>query len=181
MCTFVLAVLPKSVDVTALDAVARRFGRCISPFANGADEIGPSLGTAERLFGTTPDHCDCGTALGRAAMPRGRGFEPSHEAARMRRKGWSEARIARAVAQAEAARGPGSGPAVQAAEELGRWRGFLAAALDSKLTDAIGLIWVDDNVGDGYRLAGRESLRVDDATDERLSQLAPHHLYVFRR
>jgi hypothetical protein len=181
VCTYVLAVLPKAVDVAALDAVARRFGRCISPFANGADEIGPSLGADERLFGTTPDHCDCGTALGRAAMPRRRAREPSHQAIGMRRKGWSEARIARAVAQSEAARGPGSGSAKQAAEELGRWRGFIAAALDSGLTDAIGLIRVDDNVGDGYRLAGRENLRVDDAIDERLSHLAPHRLYVFRR
>jgi len=177
MCTYVLAVLPQSIDVAALDAIARGFGRRVSPFANGADAIAPNLEPGERLFGTTPDHCDCGTALGKSALPLGRTFEPAREAAKLRRKGWSEARIARAVAQAEAAHGADT----RSSEELARWRGFIAAALDSKLTPSIGLMWVDDNVGDGYGLAGRENLSLEDATDERLSLLAPHHLYVFRR
>jgi hypothetical protein len=167
--------------VAALDALARRFGRCVSPFANGADEIGPSLAAGERLFGTTPGHCDCGTALGKAGLASGRTFEPSHEAAKLRRKGWSGARIERAVAQAQAARERRVESDEQEAEELARWRGFVAAALDSGLTDSVGLMWADGNVGDGYCLAGRENLRVGDATDERLSHLAPHFLYVFRR
>jgi hypothetical protein len=177
MCTFILAVLPQSVDVAALDAIARRFGRCVSPHANGAEEIGPRLAAGEGLFGTTPDHCDCGTALGSASVPRGQAFDPAREAARLRRKGWSEARIARAVAQSGAAHDAKK----QASGELARWRGFVAAALDSKLTPSIGLMWADDDVGDGYGLAGRDNLAVEDATDERLSRLAPHHLYVFRR
>jgi hypothetical protein len=45
----------------------------------------------------------------------------------------------------------------------------------------MGLMWADDDVGEGYGLSGRENLAVEDATDERLSRLAPHHLYVFRR
>lgn len=95
MCTFITAVLPASADADAVAAIFRAHGRAFIPGAMYATRAG-FLAAGERAFHTTLGHCDCGTPLGRATLSSGR--DPSGDmAARLRRKGWSKAKIARAV------------------------------------------------------------------------------------
>ena len=95
MCPFVTLIAPTD-DVAALRAVMERHGRAAEPIDNPS--IRKVLRDGERQYITTRGHCDCGTVL----APRHRTaqtFEEklAKEETRMRRKGWSDAKIARAI------------------------------------------------------------------------------------
>jgi len=95
MCHFITLVAPTD-DVAALQAVMKRHGRGATPVDNAS--IRKVLGDADRQFLTTRNHCDCGTVL--ACGPEDpdaaeEGF--AKEAERLKRKGWSTAKIARAM------------------------------------------------------------------------------------
>lgn len=95
MCHFVLAALPVDADVAALDAVAREHGRRLQPLHH--PDLERQWGAQMRAYVTTPGHCDCGTVVGsrlRAGAP-----DWDAEARKLVRKGWSEAKAARAIAQ----------------------------------------------------------------------------------
>lgn len=91
MCTFITLFLPTSFPVDEAAAIMQRSGRRL--FAQAS----PSLQAAGRgwqpWLSTT--HCDCGTALASA----GTAPEWKGDAERWRKKGWSEAKIARAQAE----------------------------------------------------------------------------------
>lgn len=93
MCHFITATLPRGADVDAAAAVARRHGRVWVPCEN--PYVISQLGAGEGYFFTTSGHCDCETAVGSLARPAPR--KPRHEkqVPKLRRKGWSEAKIQR--------------------------------------------------------------------------------------
>ena len=97
MCHFITLIAPTD-DVAAVRAMMERHGRAAEPIDNPS--IRKVLRQGERQYLTTPGHCDCGTVL----APRkgsAEAFEEklAKEAARLKRKGWSQAKIARAVDQ----------------------------------------------------------------------------------
>lgn len=101
MCTFITAVLPASADADAVAAIFRAHGRAFIPGAMYATHA-VFLAAGERAFHTTLGHCDCGTPLGRATLSSDR--DPSADmTARLRRKGWSEAK---SRARSDSARKP---------------------------------------------------------------------------
>jgi len=95
MCHFITLVAPTD-DAAAVRTIMERHGRAARPIDNPS--IRKVLVDGEHQYLTTQFHCDCGTTL----APRHDLAEPieemlSKEAARMKRKGWSEAKIARAI------------------------------------------------------------------------------------
>jgi hypothetical protein len=95
MCHFITLIAPTD-DAAAVASIMERHGRAAKPMDNPS--INKVLRNGERQYLTTRGHCDCGTAL----APRHQTLEAfeeklAKEAARMRRKGWSEAKIARAI------------------------------------------------------------------------------------
>ncbi|MCJ8159556.1 hypothetical protein [Sphingomonas sp. LaA6.9] len=95
MCHFVTLIAPTD-DVAAVRAVMERHGRAADPIDNPS--IRKVLRDSERQYLTTRGHCDCGTVLApRHDTPEAFEEKLAKEAARMRRKGWSGAKIARAI------------------------------------------------------------------------------------
>ncbi len=93
MCHFITLIAPTD-DVGSVRAVMERHGRAAEPIDNPS--IRKVLREGERQYLTTRGHCDCGTVL----APRSLGAvedKLGKDEARMRRKGWSEAKIARAI------------------------------------------------------------------------------------
>lgn len=147
MCTFITAVLPASADIDTVAAIFRAYGRVCVPRSMGAGQA-HALAAGERLFHTTPTHCDCGTPLGRATLSSGRD-KSGDMAARLRRKGWSEAKIARAVAQcAEADARPPRPSGEPAQTSLAEWVALIEAIIASRATPSLGLYW--DNVDGAF-------------------------------
>jgi hypothetical protein len=106
MCTFI-TMIAASDDLEQINAILSTLDR--RGYARRAERIDtPGLGAVlladEREYWLTRTPCDCGTYLGHAVQPVANSdHELAADTARYRRKGWSEARIARAVADKERA------------------------------------------------------------------------------
>jgi hypothetical protein len=95
MCHFITLIAPTG-DVAAVSAVLGRHGRAARAVDNPS--VRGSLREGERQYLTTRGHCDCGSVLSlRRDTPEELEKTLAAEEARLRRKGWSNAKIARAV------------------------------------------------------------------------------------
>ena len=95
MCHFISLIVPTG-DAAAVRTIMERHGRAAVPIDNPS--VRKVLRDGEYQFITTRGHCDCGTVL----APRHETLEAfeeklAKEAVRMKRKGWSDAKIARAI------------------------------------------------------------------------------------
>jgi hypothetical protein len=89
VCQFIVVLVAES-RAGKLRAVTSRL--TLSPVDNRS--LAPYLEPGERVFSTTTGHCDCGTFLGSKRAP----VAPrplDGELEKLRKKGWSEAKIAR--------------------------------------------------------------------------------------
>ncbi|PTA73540.1 MULTISPECIES: hypothetical protein [unclassified Stenotrophomonas] len=92
MCTFITLFLPTSFPHDEAAAIMQRSGRRL--FAQASSSLQAAAGPRWQPW-LSATHCDCGTALASAgAAPEWKG-----DAERWRKKGWSEAKIARAQAE----------------------------------------------------------------------------------
>ncbi len=95
MCYFITLIAPTD-DADAVRAVMDRHGREAKLIDNPS--IRSVLQAIECQYLTTKGHCDCGTVLARRHdTPEALEAKLAKEAARMQRKGWSKAKIARAM------------------------------------------------------------------------------------
>src|SRR6185312_15424788 len=95
MCHYITLIAPTD-DVAAIRVIMERHGRRADPIDNPS--IRKVLRAGECQLLTTRRHCDCGTVLGGRPVPT-EAYEDklAKEEARLRHKGWSEAKIARAI------------------------------------------------------------------------------------
>lgn len=95
MCHFITLIAPTD-DADAVRAIMKRHGRAAEPIDNPS--IRKVLQNGERQYLTVLGHCDCGTVLApRHDTPEAFEEKLAKEAARMKRKGWTEAKISRAL------------------------------------------------------------------------------------
>lgn len=95
MCTFVTLFLPTSFAHVEAAAIMERSGRRL--FAQDSPSLQAAVGPGWQLW-LSAAHCDCGTAVASSRAER----EWKADAERWRKKGWSEAKIARALAEQRA-------------------------------------------------------------------------------
>jgi len=103
----------------------------------------------------------------------------------LKKSGWSDAKVARWLAEKSAAaarrqqeqsRGAGHTP------EVDSWIGFLSSALASKATGQVGVLiheYSGSVQGERIRIKRREPVRVADVTPERLWTMEMDVLYEF--
>ncbi len=92
MCTFVTLFLPTSFSHVEAAAIMQRRGRRL--FAQDSPSLQSAVGPGWQPW-LSAVHCDCGTSLASAqAVPEWNG-----DVERWRKKGWGEAKIARALAE----------------------------------------------------------------------------------
>jgi len=94
MCCFITLIAPTD-DADGVRAVMARHDRAAAVLDNRS--VRTVLLPGERQYLTTRGHCDCGTVLGRWVAPEEIEAARAKEVARMQRKGWSAAKIARAM------------------------------------------------------------------------------------
>lgn len=175
MCHFITAVLPSSAAHGELDALARLHGRRFQPMSTPSIEA--QIGPGERYFSTTVGHCDCGTPLG--ALARGGAPDWEAQAQRLRKKGWSGAKVARSLAQKKADFDASAAPE----GDTRAWLDFIRAVLDSGMTSHLGLLlhMYSGSLDAPIELAGRETVRTNALTVELLGHMREDVLYVFQR
>lgn len=173
MCYFIKLVLPAEADVAALRVIMERHGRVLGAISE--PRVDRALPAGHQAYLTTRG-CDCGTGLSSRASGR-REHDADRDLARLRRQGWSEAKIQRWCEQR------GSAIARRAevkersrAQEVEAWRALLSQLLDTGL-DHLGLSvhWATDELHGGP-VVPRERLSA-----ETLSNLDENVLYTFTR
>lgn len=173
MCRFVTATLPADADHAALAAIAQRHGRRLLPISNPSidRQIGPGL----RHYLTTPGHCDCDVLIGRRLRERAKDTDAAIQ--RLRRKGWSEAKIERALAQQQGKR------AQRVVESTAPWLAFTRDMLSQTKNTQMGLLMhhYSGALDADIVLSARESLPLPMLSEELLEGLCEDVLYEFRR
>jgi hypothetical protein len=135
MCYFITLVAPTD-DVTAVRAVMQRHGRTAELIDNPS--VRRALSDGERQYLTTPGHCDCGTILApRHESPEAFDDALAKHASRMKRKGWSDAKIARAV---EDRRKADARPSGGSHDSLELWQAALRELLQELNLPHVGLL-----------------------------------------
>lgn len=180
VCTFIHAVLPAGADLAAVSSILQAHGRACTPIVNA----GLRLNAGELLCSTTVGHCDCGTPL---ASSQG-AIADEKEAQwrdRMRRKGWSPARIARADLQRRAAaERPASTRTSDVVTSLSEWRTLIETVLQSRATTSFGVLVESSDRGhdqDVVRTPDRECVRLASLDDAMLESMRQDVIHEFRR
>jgi hypothetical protein len=182
VCRFVTATLPQSAPHAALDALARRWSRQFLRLHS--PELSTQLPADCDYFRTTLGHCDCDAPLGETHRGLTRATDWSQEAAKLRRKGWTEAKLARALEQSGARE---SLKTLQYASDtqqrLQRWTQFVLGTLDSGLTPELGLLLHEYSglLTEAFAIKRRQAVRVDASLPEQLLGMEADVLYIFRR
>lgn len=164
---------PADADHAALAAIAQRHGRRLLPISNPSIDlqIRPGL----RHYLTTPGHCDCDVLIGRRLRERAKDTDAAIQ--RLRRKGWSEAKIERALAQQQDKR------AQRVVESTAPWLAFTRDMLSQTKNTQMGLLMhhYSGALDADIVLSARESLPLPMLSEELLEGLCEDVLYEFRR
>jgi hypothetical protein len=212
---FITATLPAEVRYALVEPVLKRHALGWTPLRN------PSLKAAlagDQLYLTTRGHCDCDSALGRlgrwahqrpagdggghvggaAGAPAGASQAADPEVARLRKKGWGEAKIRRWLAQraqaaanwqrAEAVRAEAVGSELREAGETGeaqRWLEALRELVSAPLRlKHVGLLlhqYPGGLEGERITVARRQSVSAAALDLQLLLELEEDVLYRFGR
>lgn len=187
MCYYITAVA-RVRDPDALSAAAWSHRLRWLPLANSS--ITPFLQRGEAYFATTQGLCDCGTPLGAArrvdSEARRKRFEA--EATRLRRQGWSAAKVERWIEQQVANLARDRAAAEQknrgAAAGVQNWVDFLTIAFQQNLVDSLGLLlhfYRTDVARERLPVQSRQSLPLSELSNELLAGLEEDVLYMFHR
>ncbi len=179
MCYLITATLPPEADAGAISSIAKRFGRGWEQFATLY--IARQLRPGETYYLATRGWCDCETGLGIVKR-----FRPQDDAdakaAHFRKRGWSAAKIARALAnrQAALARRPDRWRQV-GEKDAGRWLEFLYATAGSGITPSLGLLlhFYDGAVEDAEFDFEREKASLAKIDAGKLLNMEEDRLYEF--
>jgi len=181
MCHYVTAALPPGTDLPALRQLLG--GKCgLVPVENPSVQAQLPPGTVYVYL--SGNYCDCGTPLGRLRRDLGRADDPEGQVPRLRRKGWSEARISRWRDQKQAAREKDrrtvQGMAEGMTAEVEWWLSYLRRLLGAGGVRSIGLLlhWYSGSLT-GERITLRERIRlpIGQVRPEFLVQIEEDVLY----
>lgn len=180
MCTFIHAVLPAGADLAAVSSILRANGRACAPIV----DAGLRLDAGEQLCSTTVGHCDCGTPLA-SSQGAVADEKDAQWRGRMRQKGWSPAKIARADLQRRsAAERPASPKTSEVVTSLGEWRALIQAVLELRLIPMFGLYVESSGRGrdhDAVRMPDRQRVLLASLDDAMLENMRHDVIYEFRR
>ncbi|MDI1280765.1 hypothetical protein [Brevundimonas sp.] len=129
MCHFITLVASTD-DVAALDARMRTHGRRALASRNVSIEAILTPGEYQYLSTST---CDCGTVFAPTLPPK----EPVDRAAALRRNGWSEAKIGRAMAAATEA---SEKKPFEPLDSINLWRAILLDLLYGMKLKSVGIL-----------------------------------------
>jgi len=177
MCHFVTATLPAGVDLDAAAAVFEAH-KCALAVVDNPHMVLPA---GDVYVSTTSGPCDCGTPLG--SKPEADGPPADSELQRLRKKGWSEAKIRRWQAQKSevVARNTRNSDDRARTPEANEWLALITAML--RLGPRFGLLihWYKGGVATERLDPAKERIALADLDAERLLRLSQDVLYEFHR
>ena len=136
---------------------------------------------------TTSSHCDCGTALGilnRSGDSESVSYD--REAKKLRKQGWSEARIQRWLEQKEQTKEKhlqeNEAHAKTGTPDAAHWVAFITTVLKSGNTRKIGLLlhmYHGGTESERIKILGKESIKLKELSPGRLREMKEDVAYEF--
>jgi hypothetical protein len=178
MCHFITLVVPTD-DVAAVHAVLQRHGRAATLIENHSIRAVLRDGERQYLTMARACDCDCGTVLGAGRhTPEALAVEGARETARMKRKGWSDAKIARAI---DAAGKAGARRSMRGPDSIALWDAVLRD-LGGELKLPYAGLFVRDYSGgieDGVFDATRREMAKGAARQDGLAAMDEDEVVIF--
>ena len=183
MCTYIAAMIEVGSDSTQVQSLAVQHGLGWEEFSN--HHLISQVAPGSKWFLTSRKHCDCGTALGSAGKRPASTHDPASDVPALRKRGWSEAKIGRWLADKSAAdarrleyqtRGSGL------IREPENWIEFLTASIAAKAADRVGVLlheYTRTISQERIAITRRETVRASAATPELLWKMEFDVLYQF--
>jgi len=177
MCHFVTVVLPAASVLERSLEIAAAHGAAFSPHRNPS--MMKCFDREAQPFRATARHCDCGTVLGRRRRDSG---PRTADESKLRRKGWSEAKIARWREQRHSADENRAARAHRNAESEPDWLGLLRGLRASGAASTIGLLlhlYSGDIYTEVVAVHDKRNIDLRLATLETLEGMEEDVLYTF--
>jgi len=173
MCTMISVFVPRTADVDALEAWARECG------VHRERLGGPGPARDIVVLGTA-GMCDCGAAIGLRPSPHTHAERTARE---RRKRGWSEAKIARAIAQSTGAgRRQDERKDAIARASVDDWAAFFKGAPARGRIRSIGVFYRHDGgllSAEDLKEARRERMTLASLEAEALAHLEEGVIYEF--
>lgn len=176
MCHFITATLPAGLSSEAVETIARNHGRNWLSASN--KYVARHLDDGEQYFYTTRGHCDCGTSLGSSRAGDKDESKLAKQLKKLRRKGWSEAKIDRWLKDKEKARSNRPEPENDAAI----WVALIDNVLGSTDAKYVGLLlhfYSGDLNDEQIAISHVETVPRSELTEDRLRAIHEDVLYRF--
>lgn len=185
MCLYITAALPRSAKIDRVAPIFETYKLSFETISN--PYVLKQLHPGDVYISTTSHHCDCGSVLGSLGgrdEDEPEGYE--HELKKLRRKGWSEAKIQRWLeqkgresekhARKDADRARVNTPHAQ------HWIDFISAVLNSKCTERVGVLlhfYHMDVEGERIKIARTVRVRLEELTPRLLMEMEHDVVYEF--
>jgi len=186
MCRFNTAFLPGSADLETAAAIFQKHFVGFNPVNNPRVLAQRPPGEVFILTASS-GKCNCGTPLGsRDHRQSETQAELDRQIAKLRKRGWSAAKIERWQEQKQTAEQKRQrvehGYAESVTPHLNQWINLITELLHSGTTERVGLLlhWGHDVEDGGFEIERQEWVRLQDLTVEHLLHLEEEVLYQYR-
>jgi hypothetical protein len=185
MCHFITATIPKNAHIKTIAAIFDAHKLRFHEISNR--HVAAHIGPGEMQILTTRGHCDCGTVLGSLNRPDKSEETPlDHELTKLRKKGWSEAKIQRWADERERTKEKRTREDAVRAETgtplADQWINFIEAALKSGQTPRIGLLLHEYSGGiesERIKVLHKGKIKMANLTPDLLIGMKEDVLYEF--
>jgi hypothetical protein len=185
MCLYITATLPQNAKLGCVAPIFDSHKLSFVIVSNSS--VLEQLPSGDVYISTTTSHCDCGSALGSLSrLSRDEPENYEHEIKKMKRKGWSEAKIRRWLEQKEQTKEKHTREDERLAKSntpLARdWAEFISDVLGSKCTGSIGILlhfYHTDVENERIKILGKEKVKLDELTPRRLMEMKEDLVYEF--
>ena len=186
MCYFITATLPSKASVETVRLLAKTYGLNWRPIENLT--VSEQLEDGELQYLTTRGHCDCGTELGsanRTSEKAAKDISYSNEIMEFRKKGWSESKIQRWLAEKEKVNKREArieAEQVKLETEIDRWIAFIEKIIENKTAVSIGVLlhnYSGDIETERIQIKSRESQSISNLKREYLLKIEEDIIYEY--
>ena len=179
MCYYITATVPAESNLEILRQVIKKHSFGFTSLTNSF--ITAQLPKGSQYYRATDSYCDCDDGFGysfhydRTSNPN----DLTKHATKLRKKGWSEAKIQRSIQERTLAR---EKPRPGIPESADKWIKFLHETISGKQTPKIGLIthfYQGDIETENFHIKSTQTLALTDLRQETILGLEDDVLYTF--